>query len=108
MTDRDEERFDAVLRANDATENFTPIMQRRGGAGLKVRLFKIPTQSALGTSDQWTIQAESQMRGNSQPARVCNALSIEHDYVWFTFQLDERLQQRWGFAKRQQTRYVRK
>ena len=65
-------------------------------------------QNTLCASNCWEIEQHAHMAGDSEPARVCDPLAVEHQHIRFRLELIPDLEQRGRLTKAEQSRHVRK
>ena len=107
MPDGDIHRFHGRFGTQCCTDDISTISYFCKPAGGFRYQIMFSAKKRLGTTDSRSIQQQSEMRGQTEPSRVCYALAIYQDQVRDSGQLMTSRQDQGRFAKRQESGYIR-
>jgi tetratricopeptide (TPR) repeat protein len=81
MAWRNVERLDAVAGAEHGTDRLAGVEQRGPLAALEAGIGMLADEPRLGTADRRNTQPETQMTGQTDPARMCDALAVNQENI---------------------------
>ncbi len=102
MATRDEYRFHAGARAQDRTDRFALVGQRRPVAAVGTGLVEFAEEPRLGTADCGNAEPKTQMRGQAHPPWVGYPLAVADQHVRFHAELFKRVDDGRSFPESEQ------